>query len=881
MSYRTEHSPASIRQAILDTLTRAGSDHMKTNEISKAIGVKATDPAYEMVRDALDALVEEGVIFRTTRRRYGRAVPNVTVEGRLENTRGGWLVIPAGDRDGGLQIESRDTWTGMHGDIVRAKMTAPPIPGERPRGEVTRVITRANPTIVGTVKLGRGYFLEPDDRKIHRTITITRKGLGDAKVGDKVVVTLLEWNDPFDEPHGTVTKVLGRTGEMNAEIAAIAAAYRLPHVFDADVLAEAEAFADELTDDDLRGRRDLRALTTFTIDPVDARDFDDAVSIEEHADGDVTLGVHIADVSHYVREGTALDREAARRGTSVYLVTGVIPMLPERLSNNLCSLRPHEDRLAYSVLVRLSPRGAVKDYEIVKSVINSKRRFTYEEALAVLETGEGDFAAELAAINKAAHVQRANRRRKGSVDFDRAETKFRLDENNHPVEVIQKRATESTRLVEDCMLLANRVVAEHIGARAARKSAKGEGHGGERNPFLYRIHDVPPLEKLLQLSEFVKSLGYSLPVENIRPKDIQRLVDSARGTDEEDLVNEMTLRSMAKAVYSEFNIGHFGLAFIHYTHFTSPIRRYPDLIVHRMLDEYAHGMSGDRKAMYARELGGIADHCSERERSAVEAERESIKIAQVEFLKDHVGEAFEATVAGVMPFGMFAELKRFGIEGLVRMRGHDDDYFVYDERSRSFKGLRTKRQYRLGDAIHVRVTRVNDQRSEIDMELIDEEEFQASVEAGAVMRERAAGGGGFPMAEILRGPASGARGRGARSSGGGRGGGGRAAGGRGVRVGDGGSRGGSATKRSKGGAQAEAGQETGKRGSRKQGAATPAASKSGTPKARASKPVAPKSGAPKSGAPKSGVQKPRSAKPGAKKHGGAKGGGKKRGGGRQ
>ncbi len=710
-----EFTLETVRAAIIETLDSASPDVLKRNEISKVIGIRATDPAYDMVREALDQMEEEGLIFKTSRRRYGRKTPNVTVEGRLENRKGEWVVIPADDPENLYEIEHYNLWTALHGDLVRAKMIVAPRAGERPHGEVTRVIQRANSTVVGTVQQGRQFYLEPDDRRMHRTFTIRRKDLNGAKAGDKVVLNLFEWNDPYQEPEGSVAQILGRAGEMNAEIASIAAAYHLPHIFPQEVLDQVAAIPAEFTEDDLRDRRDLRQSTIITIDPTDARDFDDAISIEEHEGGEVTLGIHIADVGHYVPEGSALDLEAYRRGTSVYLVTGVIPMLPERLSNELCSLRPHEDRLAYSVFVRLSPRGAIKRYEITKSIINSKRRFTYDEALEVLETGQGDFAHELLAINRIAHVLRAGRRKKGSVDFDRAETRFRLDEDNHPVEVMQKRATESTRLIEDCMLLANRVVAEHIGK--VRK--------GTQSPFIYRIHDVPPKEKLLDLASFVKNLGYSIAVDNIQPKDIQRLIDAAKGTDNEDQVTEMTLRSMAKAVYSDFNVGHFGLAFTYYTHFTSPIRRYPDLIVHRMLHEYSRGMSHARRSLYAQNLGGIADHCSERERAAVEAERESIKIAGVEFLKDHVGDVFEATISGVMRFGIFAELKRFGIEGLVHLRSIRDDYYVFDERARALRGRSSRNVYRMGDTIHVRVIRVDDIEAKIDMELIEEGEYLA------------------------------------------------------------------------------------------------------------------------------------------------------------
>lgn len=719
MPKHSHHTLEAVREEIIRLLTEAAPDHLKTNELSKKLGIPATHPDYELVREALDRLTDEGIITRGARRRYHLAIPDVAVEGRLEMAgRNRWLVVPKQGIEAAIEIDHRSTWTALHGDTVRAKITVPARFGERPEGEVVRVIQRATETVVGTLKHGsRKFYVEPDDRKIHHTIGIYKNQIGVAKVGEKVLVKLRDWSDPYHEPEGTIIRTLGRAGEMGAEIASIALKHRLPHHFPDDVIREAESFPDHIPAEELANRRDLRSMNLFTIDPHDARDFDDAVSVQQHEDGEMTVGVHIADVSYYVREGSALDKEALKRGTSVYLVTGVIPMLPERLSNNLCSLRPDEDRLAYSVFVRLSPRGAIRDYEVVKSVIRSKRRFTYEEALQVLETGEGDFSEELLALNRMAHVLRDNRRRKGSVDFDRAELRFKLDEQNNPIEVVQKHATESTRLIEDCMLLANRVVAEHI---ATRKFPKGKERGTNLNPFIYRIHDTPPKDKLQELAAFVKRLGYNLPTDNVKPKDIQKLLDTVRGSEHEEAINELTLRSMAKAVYSEHNVGHFGLAFPHYTHFTSPIRRYPDLIVHRMLAEYEEGMSVRRRNEYAAELGAIADQCSERERAAVEAERDSIKIAQVQFVKRHVGDTFPARISGVMPFGIFAQITSLGIEGLVRVRMMDDDFYTFDEASLSFRGRNTRRTYRIGDPIFVRVVRVDELRAEIDMELIEE-----------------------------------------------------------------------------------------------------------------------------------------------------------------
>jgi ribonuclease R len=707
-----------VRGAILTILTRQAPNQLKSNELSKLLGIAASDPEYDLVRQALEGLEETGEIFRGSRRRYGVVIPETVIEGRLKMLRAGqWCIVPDDGPQCEVDIDARHLWTALHGDRVVAKLLGTPEPGEIPHGEITRVVERGLDRIVGTLKRGRGFFVDADDRKIHRTFNVARNQIGTARVGDKVLAKLREWTDPYSDPEATIIEVIGRAGEMKAEIKSIALAHNLPFEFPDDVLAEADAYPEAIPDEVIRERRDLRGMDIFTIDPYDARDFDDAISIEEHAGGDVTLGIHIADVSHYVPEGSALDEEAYRRGTSVYLVTGVIPMLPERLSNNLCSLRPDEDRLAYSVFVRLSPRGAIQEYEITKSVIRSKRRFTYEEALAVLESGAGDYARELAAINSAAHVQRTLRRRKGSVDFDSTELKFRLDENDFPIEVIQKKATESTKLIEDCMLLANRVVAEHIGNERSSK------RGGTVAPFVYRIHDSPPKQKLVDLSNFVKQFGYTMPVENVQPKDIQRLIDAARGTDEQEMINEVALRSMAKAVYSEFNIGHFGLAFKHYTHFTSPIRRYPDLIVHRMLNEYGRGMSNDRRQFFAGSLGSLTTHCSERERAAVEAERASIKVAEVQFLKSHVGDVFEGIIGGVMPFGLFVELKRYGIEGLAPVRAMRDDYYHYDERTKSLRGRATKKVYRLGDPVHVRVIRVDEINSQIDLEIIDEEEY--------------------------------------------------------------------------------------------------------------------------------------------------------------
>lgn len=712
----------SIRERIVTLLTESSPRLLKTNELSKALGITAESSGYELVREVLEELQDQNVIFKGPRRRFGRVVPDTSIQGELRMIDSGrWELIPENGTASVLKFDREEIWTAFHGDIVRARPLSVAHAEDIPWGEVTRVVERKTERIVGTVRQGRELYVQPDSRKVHRTITIPQKLIGAARIGDKVVVELIDWKDPEAEPMGKVVRRIGAAGQMSAEIASLVEAFDVRVAFPQEVTEEAEAFSSKLTARDLKGRRDLRSEPIFTIDPYDARDFDDAISIQQHDNGEVTLGVHIADVGHYVQEGSALDREAFQRGTSIYLVTGVIPMLPERLSNELCSLRPDEDRLAFTVQVRLSAGGAIKDYEIFKSVIRSKRRFTYEEALEVLETGKGDFAEDLLRINKIVHALRRNRRRKGSIDFDTTELKFRLDDDNIPVEVLPKKATESTRLIEDCMLLANRVVAEHIGKF---KHLNRRKRGGDRNPFLYRIHDVPPKEKLIELSKFVKQFGYTLPIDNIKPKDLQRLVDAAREGGHGRLVTEVALRSMAKAVYSEFNIGHFGLAFDWYSHFTSPIRRYPDLIVHRLLHEYQTGMTGERIAEHAANIGSIANHSSIRERVAVDAERRSIKIAEVEYLSKHVGDVFEATIISVLPFGMFAELQNLGIEGLIPTRLLEGDSFRFDERRREIVGRRTNRRYHIGQNVHVQVLKVDAVNQEIDLGLIDERAFR-------------------------------------------------------------------------------------------------------------------------------------------------------------
>jgi ribonuclease R len=466
-----------------------------------------------------------------------------------------------------------------------------------------------------------------------------------------------------------------------------------------------------IPESEIRSRLDYRKTLCFTIDPEDANDFDDAVSYEDLGSGRVRLGVHIADVSHYVKPGSALDAEAMERSTSVYLVNEVVPMLPERLSNDLCSLRPHVDRLTYSVLMDLDGEGNVQEYKIAESVIRSARRFSYEEVEQILQQRRGEYTETLLPLFALTQVLLKNRRRRGSIDFDAPEAKFRFDMHGLPSQIVTKVRLGAHRLIEECMLLANKTVSMHIGR--TRK-------GGDTEPFIYRVHDVPDPSRLRDLANFVKQFGYSLNVtQGVTARALQKLLDKVEGTDVEYLINEVVLRSMAKAVYSDRNIGHYGLGFPYYTHFTSPIRRYPDLAVHRLLKEYAEGLSQRRRAGLAESLPDICRWASERERRAADAERASVKVMQAEYMKRHVGDEFEGVIGGVTDFGLFVEINDLLVEGLVRVRDLADDYYLYDEKHYALRGRSRGRIYRLGDRVRVRVLAVRPEEREIDFQLVD------------------------------------------------------------------------------------------------------------------------------------------------------------------
>ncbi len=664
---------------------------------------------YSRFKQALRQLEGNGRLQQTGRRKLAASQRIETAVGRLSFDRDGNIMVepeaPLGDEELKLRMVVSPSGLGeaKPGDRVRVNVVGGS--GRVLIAKVSEVLEREEKKIVGTVeRLGSAFKITVRDRDLPGSIDVSRKKLNGAGEGDKVVAKLLV--DRYSGYSAEVVNVLGQAGDPEVELQGIAAQFNLRRDFTRDVIREAEAIREEIPAEEVASRLDLRDELICTIDPEDARDFDDAVSLKRISEDQFELGVHIADVSHYVREGSALDTEAYRRGTSVYLTNGVIPMLPHNLSNGICSLNPDVERLTYSVIMTIRPTGAVVDYRFAKSVIRSKRRFTYEEVQKIIETGKGDHASMILEMDKLAKTLNRIRSRAGSIDFDLPEAKFVFDDLGRPVEIIKKQRLDSHRLVEEFMLLANKMVAMHIGR-----------HGVKAKPFLYRIHDVPDPDRIRELAVFVSHFGHTLNYDGtVGQKQLQRLLKSVEGRPEEYLINDIVLRSMAKAVYSEKNIGHYGLAFKYYTHFTSPIRRYPDLVVHRLLHEYESGKEvADPRGLKKK----IADTCklsSEAERRAVEAERESVKIKQAQFMMEHLGDEFDGTVSGITSFGMFVEADDLLVEGLVHVR-EMDDYYNFVQGQFQLRGRRSGKVYQLGDRVRVKVLRVNMERHEIDFAL--------------------------------------------------------------------------------------------------------------------------------------------------------------------
>ena len=667
-----------------------------------------THPLKMLCMEILYDFIEDDFIKESSKHRYKLNNRGIEMTGTFHRKKNGNNTFLPDDGGEPILIAERNSAHAMDGDKVKVFF----FPKRKHRmieAEVVEILERSNDTFVGTLSINKSYaFLLTESRRLANDIFIPKDKLKGGKNGDKAVVKVTEWPAEFKNPIGEVIDVLGPSGDNNAEMHAILAEFGLPYVYPKKVVAAAEKISTEISAEEIAKREDFRNVLTFTCDPADAKDFDDALSIRKTENGLWEVGVHIADVTHYVEEGGIIDKEALNRATSVYLVDRTIPMLPEKLCNNLCSLRPDEDKLAYSVVFELDEDAYVRNSRIVHTIIRSNRRFCYEEVQAIIENQQGEFVDEILVLDKMAKKLRERRFKNGAVNFDRVEVKFNIDENGKPLSVYFKESKDANKLIEEFMLLANRTVAEKIGKVGKDKKAK---------TFVYRVHDLPDPEKLDNLSQFISRFGYKLRTsgsKNDITKSLNKLLNDVRGKKEENLIETISVRAMMKAYYSTNNIGHYGLAFEYYTHFTSPIRRYPDMMVHRLLTRY---LEEEGRSANLKKYEGMCEQSSKMEEVAAQAERASIKYKQVEFMSDKIGQVFEGVISGISDWGIYVELNETKCEGLVPMRDLDDDYYEFDEKNYCLRGRRDHHVYQLGDALKVKIARADLEKKQLDFEL--------------------------------------------------------------------------------------------------------------------------------------------------------------------
>ena len=615
------------------------------------------------------------------------------------------------DNDGEtLMIAERNSMHALNGDKVRVNIAAHRR-GAEPEAEVIEIIEKKEQTFIGTLKVERHFgYLLTDSKFLATDVFIPEGKLKGGKTGDKAVVRITEWKQDFKNPSGEIVDILGEAGKNNTEIHAILAEFGLPYKYPSAVEKAADKIDAGITDEEVAKRIDMRDVLTFTIDPADAKDFDDALSFRVLPNGHYEVGVHIADVTHYVKPDGIIDKEAQKRATSVYLVDRVVPMLPEHLCNGICSLRPDEEKLAFSVIFEMDSQARVYNSMIARTVIKSNRRFSYEEAQSVIETGMGDCVDAILALDSMAKQLRKARYEEGSVDFDRAEVKFDISPDGTPLGVYFKVSKDANKLIEEFMLLANKTVATYVGKPKDKKKPKA---------FVYRIHDVPDAQRLADFAAIARSFGYKVKSSGT-PREINRsinrMLSEVKGKGEENYLATLAIRSMAKAVYSTDNIGHYGLGFDYYTHFTSPIRRYPDMMVHRLLERYLAG----GRSVIVQKLEEQCKHSSEMEQLAANAERASIKYKQVEYMQSHLGESYSGIISGVTEWGLYVELNENLCEGLIPMRDLADDYYDFDEKNHCLIGRRHNHRYRLGDSVDIKVARADLEKKQLDFVLVDE-----------------------------------------------------------------------------------------------------------------------------------------------------------------
>jgi len=699
-----------LEERIVEHLEKRAQRPLTIQELARGLGL---GDHHGELKAALARLSDAGRVYPAKNRRYALPEQINLVVGRLDVTRrgAGFVVPETKTAEGDVFVAPNKLAGAVHGDLVVARVEGRR-GRENPEGRVLRVLKRAHNDVVGTLRRSRRFgFVQPDNPRLGFEVYVAAEDLGGAKEGEKVVVAIDEWGDGEKSPEGHVVEVLGPPDAPGVDILSIIKTHGLDEQFPAEV----EERAETLPADFVVGRRlDLRDRMVFTIDPADAKDFDDALSIRRLEENRFEIGVHIADVSHFVKEDDAIDEEARERGTSVYLVDRVIPMLPERLSNHLCSLVPDQDRLTFSVLLTVDGEANVLGHEIRETVIHSRHRLSYAEAQAVIQSQPEKeehraIVWEIQTLRRMARLLQQRRSSRGSLDFDLPEAIVELDDDGFPIDIQESVRLDSMRLIEEFMLLANETVTRHADRLAV--------------PFLYRVHDPPAPEALERVRAFLGALGYDMPAGDgkLDPKRFAAVLEAARGKREEQLINTVILRSMKQARYRAENSGHFGLAAEHYTHFTSPIRRYPDLVVHRLLKRILAGerwKEEEKRERQRARLEAIGDHSSARERLAVGAERDSIDLKKVEFMERHLGEEFDGRISGVTAFGIFVRLDRWFVEGLVHMHELDDDYYEFHEDKYALFGRNTGRRYRLADPVRVRVAGIDRARRQIDFELV-------------------------------------------------------------------------------------------------------------------------------------------------------------------
>ncbi len=707
---KTSHSVKQVlSQLVLQVFEENGNQVYNYKQVSAKLNIQ--DPeSRETILEILEEEAEKQVLKEVSRGNFQLIELKTFVEGKVDLTAdGSAFIITDDEAETDIFVAPRKLRNALHGDRVKIYVYGKS-KGKRKEGEVIEIIQRAKMEFSGIVKLSERFaFFIPDDRKMLRDIFIPISELNGAKNGIKAIAEIIDWPPEAKNPIGRIKQILGKQGENNTEMNAILAEYGFPLSFPAEVEREAEEISEEISKEEIAKRRDFRETTTFTIDPVDAKDFDDAISFRSLENGNYEIGVHIADVSHYVLPDTPLDHEAFERGTSVYLVDRVIPMLPERLSNGVCSLRPKEDKLCFAAVFEMDVDAQIINEWFGKTIIHSNRRFAYEDVQEIIEAQAGDFVKEILLLNELAYKLRDRKFKNGAISFETTEVKFKLDEQGKPLGVYVKERKDAHKLIEDFMLLANRRVAEFIGKK---------GKGKNKFTFVYRSHDTPKEDNLLSFAQFALRFGYKINTNTDKEiaKSLNHLMADVEGKKEQNVLTQLAIRSMAKAVYTTKKTSHYGLAFDFYTHFTSPIRRYPDVMVHRLLEHYLAG----GKPVDAETYEKLSVHSSQMEKKAADAERASVKYKQAEYLQNQIGTVFTGIISGVTEWGMYVEIEENKCEGMIRLRDITDDFYTLDEKNYAIIGQRKKKVYQLGDEVQIKVKSVDLTKKQIDFSLVQQ-----------------------------------------------------------------------------------------------------------------------------------------------------------------